>query len=661
MNILFFKDFRNLKALISNSIVDKDWLLIRIEDYKEVQGTFSRFYENELLAIDFFNKIVQKIKFLNKIFKWLVNFKSPSGFSSNYYEIKKLVNLNIKNLTDYIVPEIYEESDKLSVDLFNKVKELSFIKENFQFDEINLYETNRLEIVNEFYYIFLSFFSILKIIKKENPEKIIISSTINKINRFLIKSIAIKSNIPIKVIRFHKQDKLYLKKVKLKLRLLIEHIWLWQIWPFLAKKYVTPVRHMSKNKTNFILCHYKNFFSSLFEVINQLDRTDTLQNILYVPHKLLQQAKQESKRYSLKNMKILPIVDKNYQLFVERYKNLDTLLKEVVRSNFFKNISYSSIEFSKLIKLAFLNLYEKFINSLRFLENLKCSILNIKPDIICMLSGNDAFDILATRMLKQLNIPTFFFPHALISIRRDYTFLEQDYIICSGERDKEYYSSLGTPENKMSILGIPLFDKLFRKFQGIKKSSNIREKLINVLNLDKNKKIILLVTTHDEDYIRRKVFNSVINSVKEVQNCQLVVKIHPVEDISFYHNLIEDSIENRPIILKDFDLHDIIMASDLVIGRCTGAQIEALLLEKKVIDLIYESTFGRYLMEKYNAVIPVYHPKDLVKAIEMALYDKEINNKLKKGRETYLKFTLYKFDGEAAVRIVNFLKNKIGF
>ena len=64
------------------------------------------------------------------------------------------------------------------------------------------------------------------------------------------------------------------------------------------------------------------------------------------------------------------------------------------------------------------------------------------------------------------------------------------------------------------------------------------------------------------------------------------------------------------MIIKDVDRHDVIIAGDIVIGRSTGGQIEALLLDKIVIDLDYETASDAYLMKKFGAVIPLHDPKN---------------------------------------------------
>ena len=105
------------------------------------------------------------------------------------------------------------------------------------------------------------------------------------------------------------------------------------------------------------------------------------------------------------------------------------------------------------------------------------------------------------------------------------------------------------------------------------------------------------------------------------------------------------------IIIKEANLHDLLIASDLIIGRSSGAQIEAILLNKSVIDISYEAKSGRQLMEKFNAAIPVYDPRDLQNAIKNCLYNEEIVNSLEEGRKKYRNYAIYKFDGKASIRI----------
>lgn len=658
--VIFYEnkiDLTNIRK--SLNIFEENLIFINIKDLKERKGTLITFFENELLSIPILYDLFQKNKFLRKLVYRFIYSPFNGDNQISYQTIKKVKKIEFKQLTEYINAEIYEKADTLSVKLFNEVREKTFVKKRFVFNDMNLYETNRLEFVEHYYHIFLNLLSIIRLIEIEKPLKIISLPSV-KLDKFLIiESVSKQKNIELKqIIRIDSINKLFLQYLKRKIRNIIDYFWYWKIWNLFNRDIINLKRFKIEKKKNLVFSHYKNHFPSLIQVLKQTKKNKNILNIIYVPHKHLQEFKEIIRNENLRNIDIIPHFDIKYKAYLRKYNILKQLLIEIINPDSLNNLIFESIDISKSIRLSFLKLFEKLTTSLRYLENFAYVMTQVKPDLITLLSGNDSIDVLETRLAKKLQIPSLFFPHALISIRRDYFALEQDFIVCAGERDKNYYLELGTDKEKIHVLGIPLFDKLYKKFQSIQNFDIIRESVVKNFNLDSSKKIILLVTTHDEDFIRKKVFNSVIKLSLKLNDCQIIVKIHPVEEVSFYQQLLNEYKIPDILIKKDYNLHDIIIASDLIIGRSSGAQIEALLLGKNVIDLSYESTFGRYLMEKFNAVLPVYDPNDLLNTVQKVLFNDDVSQSLKSGRNEFNEYNLIKFDGQASIRVFQLI-NKI--
>jgi len=655
--VVFYENFIELTNIEEDlKSFKEDLLFINIREFKEKKSILNLFIENELLSIPIFYNLFQESRYLRKLTHNFSYPKVKSYNQENYKTVKNFKNAEVKQLTEYINAEIYEKADKLSVELFNEVKEKELIKNKFIFNEINLYETNRLEFVEHYYHIFLVLLAIIRVIELEEPNKIYILSSVKLEKVYYIKLATKRENIEIKVFAQKSSSKEFRQFLKSKFRILIDYFWYWNIWKLLNKNSIDLNNFITSKKKNLVFCQYKNFFPSLIQVLIQLQSTKNLLNILYVPHKLLKYSKEVVQREGLKNIKILPFYDVNYSSFRKRFNNFKKILIDVKYTSCFDDIEFKSIRVFDLIKISFFKLHEKFSNSLRYLENFHFILDKIKPNIITVLSGNDPIDVLITRIAKENNIKTIFIPHALVGISHQHQSLEQDYVVCAGNKEKDYYSSLGTTQNKLLTLGIPLFDKIFNKFSKIHDVKIIRKELVERFNLNTTKKIILLVTTHHEDFIRERIFKSLVNLLNNLENCQLIVKLHPIEEISYYEKLSRKYNAKTILIIKDVDLHDVIIASDIVIGRSTGAQIEALLLDKIVIDLDYETASDAYLMKKFGAVIPVYDPNKLELAVQNALYDKELSNSLKNGRKKYCEYCLYKFDGKASFRVKNLIE-----
>ncbi len=538
------------------------------------------------------------------------------------------------------------------------MEEIPILKEKFIFQGINVFQVNRLDAAEELYYQFLKLFSIIKLMDELEPKKIIITSSVINSDKHLILIAAKEKKISYRIL-YNPESWLrtILKQIKAKVRIIIDYFWFWHIWKFFNRKNINCNIPDNSKKINLILWQYENFYPSLNQVLKKLDKENKILNIIYVQHKIFKLAKDLLKSEGIKNSLILPIYDTSYKEYRQNYNKSKEILKEIIKSDSFNNLSIDGISIKSICKFLILGLFDKFILSLRLLKNFKIVIKRLNPNLISVMSGNDPYDILITRIAKKFDIPTLFFPHALMAMRWDLAKLEQDYIVCAGERDKNEYTSIGTDPSSISVLGIPSFDKFYSNFQIYKEPLEVRKKIINLFKINSEKKIILLVTTFHEDYKRRQEFISVINVIKEIENSTLIVKIHPLEDTLFYHDILNQLEVKGILIIEKPILHDLIVASNLVIGSSSNAQIEALLLDKNVIDLIFDRSSGIYQMEKYNAVIPVFNPNKLKDLIKKALYDEGIKDSLKKGRNEYLKYCLYKYDGQASNRVVALIKN----
>ena len=657
LGIVFYEGTLNYRE-VSNflKLKDQKYLFINIRDFREQKSIFHKFLENELSSSKFFNQNSIIFKLIKRILTIFNIFNNSNRFDTPNQYFPPLKNIKFKEASKYLTPDIYENASKFTVKLFNILKNKPFIKNTFQINNTNLYEINRLEFVTYYFNVFLNFLAVYRLIELEEPNKIYILSSVQLEKAYYIKLATKREKIEIKVFVQKSSNKEFRHFLKSKFRILIDYFWYWNIWKLLNKSSINLNNFVTSKKKNLVFCQYKNFFPTLIQVLLQLQKTKNLLNILYVPHKLLKYSQEVVQRENLKNVEILPFYDVNYSSFRKRFNKFKKILDDVKDTPSFDDIEFKSIRVSDLIKISFFELHEKLSNSLRYIENFHFILDKIKPNVITVLSGNDPIDVLITRIAKENNIKTIFIPHALVGISHQHQPLEQDYVVCAGNKERDYYLSLGTTQKKLLTLGIPLFDKIFNKFSKIHDVKIIRKELIERYNLNTTKKIILLVTTHHEDYIRERIFQSVVNLLNNLEYCQLIVKLHPIEEIAYYENLSKKYNAKNILILKDVDLHEVIIASDIVIGRSTGAQIEALLLDKIVIDLDYETASDTYLMKKFGAVISVNEPNKLELAVQNALYNKELSNSLKNGRQKYCEYVLYKFDGEASLRVKNLIE-----
>jgi hypothetical protein len=657
-DIVFFSSFEDIESS-SNFLEFKTdtYTFIEIKEHRKQKTNFIKFLENEFLSISFLSRFF-------KIFKFVL--KALNLYSQGYKQGQKqsLINLNnlkCKLIFDYYTPALVEKCDELSREIFNRLKTISFFREDFKLVDISLFEANRFEFVHKLYYLLLNLFAIKHVFIENHPQKVYIAPAVNFLNKSIIKELAQQFNIPIiQILNQKSRIRNIIKRNSGFITNLAERIWFWHIWKILRSKR-SKIEETAKNKAKILtLLHYKNFYPSMNQVLTKIDKSNKYSVCLFAPHKLLKYLEAQIRINELNNVKIVPIMDYDYSFYRANYKSLNKDLNQILRLKELEAIKYDSIDLSKFLKIIFYNIFEKYTLLIRYFVSLKAIIRKINPQLIIVLSGNDPFDVLATHLAKSYNIPTLFIPHALISKRRDFTALKQDYVVCAGKRDSDYYVSLGTLQDKIRILGIPLYDKTYEEITKIKSKENVKEFITAKFNLRPENKIILLVTSFHEDHIRAKIFKSVVNAVQDLKDCQLVVKLHPIETDEFYRRIITQEGFNYIPLIQEKILHKLIIASDLVIGSISGAQIEALLLGKNVINLVYERLSDPLLMDKYNAALTVFNPDQLKSVITKSLYDQETQKILQDGRKQYLEYCLYKFDGNSSLRVYDLINEILG-
>lgn len=428
-----------------------------------------------------------------------------------------------------------------------------------------------------------------------------------------------------------------------KFRLVFERFWLFIISRIRYHKYY---KHKidGNTYTNLMIISYGNQIPSILPVLKQFKASDNIVNILYTHHKLVKRVKKMIKENNLVNVVIIPFIYYHYRAFKEIY--LDLVL---FYYNLFDNDSPFHEPISDIIKRSFLHIFYKIIH-IMYQVSVFENIHNI--NLISIFNGNDPLDKMIIKYAKHKNIPTLYYHHAVITNSVQFDKVEADYVIVSGDRDKNIFIERGTNPSNIYDLGLPLYDNLYEK----------KQKLCH-FDIPLEKKI-LFVTTWYDDNIRRRAYRSVIETVHKLNNdlgfnesiglLRVIVKIHPNENLDFYYKWHE-KFGYKPVvdfITKDRDLIELINWSDLVIGLGTGAEFEAILMDKPVIDLNLGSIESDlYEFEEVECVISAKESDKLDGAINNLLTNKELKQQLSLKREIYKNYSISKFDGKASERI----------
>jgi UDP-N-acetylglucosamine 2-epimerase len=232
-----------------------------------------------------------------------------------------------------------------------------------------------------------------------------------------------------------------------------------------------------------------------------------------------------------------------------------------------------------------------------------------------------------------------------------------DAIVVYGLYYKRYLINKGHyPPQKIYPFGFQKADILLQS-----KKMFDKNKICSEFRLNPNKKRITLVTLHLlGDAIRKKIFELTVAAVKQFDNAEFIVKMHPFEtDKKTYENIVSEQKLKDWIILKKEDMQKILFISDIVITTVSTAGIEAIILNKPlvIVDISEKPPLIDYV--GYGAAIRVTNAKELVKAIEDILTNPKVRKALEIGRKKFINDYNYKNDGKASYRIAKLIENML--
>ncbi len=317
-----------------------------------------------------------------------------------------------------------------------------------------------------------------------------------------------------------------------------------------------------------------------------------------------------------------------------------------------RNINYKGIDLSSLLANMFDYLYIRgYLQSAFYLECLNNLFEYSKPKLIITHGEGQKKNNIIINLSKKYGIKSVFAMHGSFGLNYLYGHLLSDKIAVYGHKYKDILTNLGNESDKISITGNPAWDYLI-------KEEFKNEKLSN-LNLPHDKNIIILATMIFPFELRNNLVYPTIKALTHLPDCHLVIKLHPEEKPDFYKELINQYKLNATIVDDLSLLHPLIKMSKLVIISNSTVGLEALILDKPLIDvnLTKMPFYQDYVKE--SVALGVRNEDNLLPAIKSILEDKTVRKNLEKNRKRYVYEHAYKMDGKAAERVTNLIKEMI--
>jgi len=247
--------------------------------------------------------------------------------------------------------------------------------------------------------------------------------------------------------------------------------------------------------------------------------------------------------------------------------------------------------------------------------------------------------------------------------------LRCDILNCWGNASIDKYQKLETTFTKLIVTGNPAYDELY--YRMIKRNTLIKSKVCKDLGLAIDKKIISFLTVPKTDTSALVEVNetefyleTVLRGVKDFPELQLIIKVHPYDDIEIYKNYLYNYypvIKNKISIVREYNIFDILETSDAVIITDSTSGLEALILEKPLIKLNL-ARFGNLVpYVERGCAVEINRKRDPSVCIKDVLYNYNIDaqKKLAKQRESFVFDYAYKIDGRAVIRTEELMRGII--
>lgn len=240
-----------------------------------------------------------------------------------------------------------------------------------------------------------------------------------------------------------------------------------------------------------------------------------------------------------------------------------------------------------------------------------------------------------------------------------------DFFIVVSKHAKEQFASQGIDENKMKVLGTPLFDE-YADILGLGKRE-IDKEMRERLNIDNNKPLITFGTQplDQKDLLTEQKY---IKSVKDIiiqlleygDNCNIILKLHPAESPAYYESQLKDLIKYIRIT-NSVDTKKLIYVSKIYITACSSTATAAIAFGVPVITYNFWDT-ENFLFSYYKFFGGTLHAESIEEVREfirkLLCEDKELVLRLKENQAIVKRDKLI-LDGDCTMRIADFCQGMI--
>lgn len=267
-------------------------------------------------------------------------------------------------------------------------------------------------------------------------------------------------------------------------------------------------------------------------------------------------------------------------------------------------------QFMKHIGFAF----EEVVTSLELQLALRTLFEHWSPEAVVSTSDLWPFEYHFAHEASLRGIPSFVIQHGALAYF--YWPFVADYYVLWGEQSREEMAAFGAPPERLLVGGMPASDTTFSR-HGAHQNSRSTDAEPPVA--------VILSHTHVrkmEPELYESYGRFLSNALKLAPSIRWKVKLHPIEDQSFYETLAPEVFEGLEFFPKSATLNDALGEADVVITLYSTAGQEAMVAGLPVVVPVVSPRMEEpaHLPQVYGAR-KAYSPEEFVQALRSLVRD----------------------------------------
>jgi hypothetical protein len=267
-------------------------------------------------------------------------------------------------------------------------------------------------------------------------------------------------------------------------------------------------------------------------------------------------------------------------------------------------------------------------------------LTKINPGVLVLANHEMAVGRMLGRVAQEHGVPLVQVQHGLVTRHPKHAWPHAGLTCVWGERTKALLESLGWPTSRIRVCGAPGLDAL----QTLKKSAAARS--------SSSRRVILftpvsgnsLTPASDVEAATRALYSALAPRA----DIDLILKPHPADRLNISERMLKDFPSIPARVVKEGDLHRLMLDADLIATMWSTTALEAVLLEKPVVVVDRGNSDPLPLVE-YGAALKAFDPESLAAALD-GVMDGSVAASLASGRARFSREFAHGNDGFAAER-----------